>query len=394
LWHRGVVVVERPWVTPVGLAVVGLVVVANAAGAVGLGVSGNELVVTAGVAAYVVVALVFLLWLDAPRAVVAALLVAMSAAAALTHHGDPTGSGGIGLYLGMAFGPLRLDVRRAAAVCVVGVLLFDAQLLWEAPNARVFILVVDGGAAFFFLLGVLLRREGEQRAEVTRLLAELQVSREAEKAAAALAERGRLAREMHDVLAHTLSGLVLQLDGLRLMAASRSADPELAQGLGRAHRLARTGLLESRQAITALRGETVPGPELLPALVAEHREATGRECRLLEDGERRQLSADVRLTLYRTAQEALSNVRKHAPGADVQLTLSWEDDHVLLEVQDTGQPITVGGAVPSTATPTGSGHGLAGMGERAQLAGGSLQAGPVGSGFRIILRLPVPQETR
>jgi signal transduction histidine kinase len=226
------------------------------------------------------------------------------------------------------------------------------------------------------------------------LLAELQVSREAEKTAAALAERGRLAREMHDVLAHTLSGLVLQLDGLRLMAASRSADPELAQGLGRAHRLARTGLLESRQAITALRGETVPGPELLPALVAEHREATGRECRLLEDGERRQLSADVRLTLYRTAQEALSNVRKHAPGADVQLTLSWEDDHVLLEVQDTGQPITVGGAVPSTATPTGSGHGLAGMGERAQLAGGSLQAGPVGSGFRIILRLPVPQETR
>ena len=158
-------------------------------------------------------AVLFLLWVDAPRLVVRGLLLTMSAAAAVTHHGDPTRSGGVGLYLGMAFAPLRLDVRRAAAMCTVGVLLFDAQLLLEAPNAGVFVLVVNGGAAFFFLLGLLLRREGEQRARGTTLLAELEASREAEKAAPALTERSRLAREMHDVLAHTLSGLVLQLDG-------------------------------------------------------------------------------------------------------------------------------------------------------------------------------------
>jgi signal transduction histidine kinase len=112
----------------------------------------------------------------------------------------------------MAFAPLRLEVRQAAAVCSVGVVLFDLQLLLEAPDAGVFLLVVDGGAAFFFLLGVLLRHEGEQRDRVARLLVELEASWDAEKAAAALAERSRLAREMHDVLAHTLSGLVLQLE--------------------------------------------------------------------------------------------------------------------------------------------------------------------------------------
>jgi hypothetical protein len=213
VWDRDAVVQERPWVTPVGLAVVALVIAANAAEAVGFGLSGDALVVTVGVAVYTMTAVLFLLWVDAPRLVVRGLLLTMSAAAAVTHHGDPTRSGGVGLYLGMAFAPLRLDVRRAAAMCTVGVLLFDAQLLLEAPNAGVFVLVVNGGAAFFFLLGLLLRREGEQRARGTTLLAELEASREAEKAAAALTERSRLAREMHDVLAHTLSGLVLQLDG-------------------------------------------------------------------------------------------------------------------------------------------------------------------------------------
>src|SRR4051794_1286565 len=126
IWrHRGIVVPERPWVTSVGLGVVGLVIAANAAGAVGFGVSGDALVVTSGVVAYGIVALVFLLWADAPGPVVIGLLLSMSVAAALSHHGDPTGSRGVGLYLGMAFAPLRLDVRQAAVTCAVGVVLFD-----------------------------------------------------------------------------------------------------------------------------------------------------------------------------------------------------------------------------------------------------------------------------
>jgi signal transduction histidine kinase len=385
------VISERAWVTPVGLAVVGLVVIANAVGDVGYGLTGDALFVTTGVASYVVCAVLFLLWVEAPRLVVMVLVLGMSTAATLTHHGDPTSSGGIGLYLGMAFAPLRLDVRRAAAVCAAGVLIFDLHLLLDAENRSVFTLVVTGGAVFFFILGLLLRREEERRVQVTQLLAELERRRESEKVAAALSERSRLAREMHDVLAHTLSGLVLQLDGLRLLSNARGADGDVRQGVDRAHRLARAGLHEARQAITALRGESVPGPDLLPELVAEHREATGRSCELVVEGAPRPVAADSGLTLYRAAQEALSNVRKHARDADVRVRLTWSDEEVVLVVEDTGLPVAAGSTARSLspdAESRTSGFGLTGMAERAQLAGGRLQAGHTGHGFRVELRLP------
>jgi signal transduction histidine kinase len=297
---------EPRWTTPVGLAVVGLVVVANALGGVGLGTSGDALVVTVSVAVYCVSAVVFLLWFDAPPAVTVGLLLVMGFSAAATHHGDPTGTGGIGLYLGVAFAPLRLPLRTAAVVSAVVVLAFDVQLALEAADPLVFILVVDGGAAFFFLLGMLLRREREQRLEVARLVSELEASREAEKGAAALAERSRLAREMHDVLAHTLSGLALQVQGARSLA--RTVVPpgpdgeELVAVLDRAHTLARDGLAEARQAIGALRGAQLPGPELLPALIEEHRHAHPAACRFDVSGAPAPLSPEARLALYRTAQ--------------------------------------------------------------------------------------------
>ncbi len=102
---------------PVGLAVVGLVVAANAMGGVGFGTSGDALVVTVSVAVYCVAAVVFLLWFDAPRPVTVTLLLVMAVAATATHSGDPTGTGGVGLYLGTAFAPLRLPLRTAAVVC-------------------------------------------------------------------------------------------------------------------------------------------------------------------------------------------------------------------------------------------------------------------------------------
>jgi signal transduction histidine kinase len=181
-----------------------------------------------------------------------ALLLVMAVASAAARHGDPTGTGGIGLYLGVAYAPLRLPRRAAVAVAAVSVLLFDVVLALEAPNAGVFITVVTGGAALFFLFGLLLRSEQEQRARADQLVVQLQRSREAEKASAALAERTRISREMHDVLAHTLSALVLQLEALAVRA-ERAADP-LAGGLARAHELARGGLVEARQAVSTLRG--------------------------------------------------------------------------------------------------------------------------------------------
>ena len=388
---------ERRWLVPVGLAVVVLVVVANAAGRVGLGTSGPALVVTAAVALYCLTTITFLLWSDAPRAVTVALLLGMGLSATATHHGDPTGSGGIGLYLGVAFAPLRLPLRTAAAVSAVVVAAFDLQLALEAADPFVFVLVVDGGAAFFFLLGTLLRREQEQRAEVARLLHDLEASREAETAAAAVAERARLARELHDVLAHTLSGLVLQLEGARMLARlprdprdqqdpqdrEERRDGELVAVLDRAHALARNGLTEARQAVGALRGTPLPGPESLPALVEEHRRATDGACRLTVRGEPGPLPPDARLALYRTAQEALSNVRAHAPGAEVDVRLDWRQEEVALHVESCG-----GGP----GRGPGSGHGLTGMSERAQLLGGRLTAGPTATGFAVALRVPVQHE--
>jgi len=383
---------ERRWLTAVGLAVVGLVIAANIASSVGLGTSGDSLVVTLGVVVYATSAVVFLLWSDASRSVTIALLLLMALASAATHHGDPTGTGGIGLYLGMAFAPLRLDLRTAAVVSVVGVLIFDAQLALEAPNAAVFILVVDGGAAFFFFLGTLLRRESEQRREVARLLEELEGSREAEKASAALAERSRMAREMHDVLAHTLSGLVLQLEGAQLLARARGADPDLESVLRRAHALAHTGLGEARQAITALRGESLPGPELLPALAAEHRAATGQDTSFTVTGEPVELPPDARLAVYRVAQEAISNVRKHAPGAAVDVRLTWRDDTVVLTVENFGGRLCE--AVPSTRRggSDAAGYGLTGMAERADLLGGRLTAAPTPDGFLVELCAPLSRK--
>jgi signal transduction histidine kinase len=381
---------ERRWVTPAGLAVVGLVVLANALGKVGLGTSGDALVVTVSVVVFAVASVVFLTWFTAPTGITVVLLLVMAAAATMTHHGDPTGSGGIGLYLGVAFAPLRLPVRTAAAVAVASVLMFDVQLLLEAPDPVVFVLVVDAGAAFFFFLGLLLQREREQRLQVARLLAELEASREVEKEAAALAERSRLAREMHDVLAHTLSGLALQLQGAKALARALPPDAdtaELVDVVERAHAMARGGLAEARQAIGALRNARLPGPEALAALVEEHRLATDTACRLTVEGVPGELPAEGRLALYRTAQEALSNVRKHAPGAPVDVRLAWEPDAAVLDVQDGAGPSTGRPAAPGQGN--GGGYGLIGMAERARLLGGDLVAAPTPQGFRVTLRLPL-----
>src|SRR5262245_53325857 len=97
---------------------------------------------------------------------------------------------------------------------------------------------------------------------------ELQASRSAHMESAALAERGRVARDMHGVLAHSLSALALQLEGTRLLARERGADPEVIEAVERSHRLAAEGLAEARDAIAALRGEALPGPERLQHLAA------------------------------------------------------------------------------------------------------------------------------
>jgi signal transduction histidine kinase len=135
------------------------------------------------------------------------------------------------------------------------------------------------------------------------------------------------------------------------------------------------------QAIQALRGDAIPGPELISELLEDHRRATNSPCSLTVMGEPGPLASEANVALYRTAQEALSNVRKHAPSAGVDVKLIWEGDGARLIVESRD-------GASSTDPESGSGYGLAGMSERAQLAGGSLVTGPTADGFRVELQAP------
>ena len=128
---------------------------------------------------------------------------------------------------------------------------------------------------------------------------------------------------MHDVLAHSLSALALQLEGARLLARDRDTDPEVVAAIERAHHLAGSGLKEAREAIAALRGDEMPGPERL----RDARRGLRRPRRRSRSaGEPRELASEARLALYRTAQEALTNVSRHSAADRVELQLAYEPE--------------------------------------------------------------------
>jgi signal transduction histidine kinase len=197
---------------------------------------------------------------------------------------------------------------------------------------------------------------------------------------AALAERARIAREIHDVLAHALSALSLQLE-LADALLERGRTDEARQSVVRAGQLAREGLAETRRAIGALRGEALPLPELLETLLSGYRLDLGAPASLTVDGVPRELDPDAGLAVYRTAQEAVTNVRKHAPGAPVEVALSYQPDAVALTVHS--------GQTDRRPNPDGvGGYGLTGLRERAALVGGELTAGPDAAGWRVGVRIP------
>ena len=201
---------------------------------------------------------------------------------------------------------------------------------------------------------------------------------------AVLAERQRLAREIHDILAHSLSAQVMHLEGARLLLEQGGDTAQALDRVIRAGDLARAGLAETRRAVEALRGESASVAGQLHRLAGEFRAATGAPCTVTIDGDPLRLSPEAGLAVVRTAQEALTNVRRHAPGAAVSITLTEHGDRFELHVRDTGAP-GPGDAAPPPAT---GGYGLVGMRERAELIGGTLTAGPDGPGF--LVRLAVP----
>ncbi|MEU6095897.1 sensor histidine kinase [Streptomyces sp. NPDC047079] len=227
------------------------------------------------------------------------------------------------------------------------------------------------------LAGYVLRLDAEARGSAQRLLAQERAARAAEKESAALAERARIAREIHDVLAHSLSAQLVHLEAARLLIEGGADRDKILERVVAARGMAREGLAETRQALSALRGEMSPLEDFLSELVAT---ADGADVTV--SGDRRPLPAEASQAVRRVAQEALTNVRKHAPGAKVHIRLEYADHQVTLHVRDSG-------GSPGELTGSGAGYGLLGMRERAELLGGSLDAGPGEEGFVVTLKVPV-----
>ncbi|MGI5458598.1 sensor histidine kinase [Streptomyces sp. CA-249302] len=227
------------------------------------------------------------------------------------------------------------------------------------------------------LAGYVLRLDAESRGTAQRLLAHERAARAAETESAALAERARIAREIHDVLAHSLSAQLVHLEAARLLIERGAERQQILERVVAARGMARDGLEETRQALSALRGELTPLEDFLSQLVGT---TAGAEVTIT--GERKPLPVEASQAVRRVAQEALTNVRKHAPGAKVRVRLDYGDRQVTLAVRDSGGP-------PGELSEAGAGYGLLGMRERAELLGGSLDAGPDEEGFVVTLKVPV-----
>ncbi|HET9422504.1 MAG TPA: histidine kinase [Nocardioides sp.] len=291
-----------------------------------------------------------------------------------------------GMVAAALLGSLRSGFQ--ARVGLVIVLIGAAVVVVNDPTHRtdslLFTPLLFAGA---WLVGFALRDRVE-RSEAAEERA-LRAERERESAArvAVAEERARMARELHDVVAHAMSVMVLQVGAVRRRVPS---DSEEAEALSNVERAGRTALAEMRRLLGAMRQggdlvELTPGPGLgdLQSLAGDVR-AAGLDVRLHVDGEPVALSRSIDLSAYRIVQEGLTNALKHSGGRRADVTVAYAPDQLRLEVRDDGP----GGF----ARTDGHGHGLIGIGERVKAYGGDMSAFvPTGGGF--VLRASLPLES-
>ncbi|MFC5823483.1 sensor histidine kinase [Nonomuraea insulae] len=268
--------------------------------------------------------------------------------------------------------PFRMRPRLALALTtlvIVGMPLVSHVIGLDMGTAW----GLTAGIAYSAVFAFLLSHQAATRRQATEVA-------EARAREAVLDERARLAREVHDILAHSQSAQIVHLEGVRMLLKQGGDRAIALDRVERAVGLARSSLEETRRALDMLRGDDLPLRERLERLAAEFRAATGKECALSIDEGALAPGAEARLAIARTAQEALTNVRKHAPGASAAVALRLVDQWSELEVRDHGgQP-----GPPAT----GGGYGLVGMRERAALIGGRLRTCAQEDGFTVVLRVP------
>ncbi len=332
-----------------------------------------------------------------PRASLVAVPLVLGVSGSVLAYLQPSGLMEIPVSAAVAMLFARLPPRSAfvlATPLTVAIAFITADTAFSHVSIQAglaaALLCVTLGASYVFSRQA---RLGQDRTEL--LLAELEDSREAEARAAAVAERGRIARELHDVLAQSLSALAIQLEGARKLAERDDADPALRQLIARSGELTRTGLSDARQAVAALRGDELPTLDRLTALVNQCRRDLALPITLTVSGRPRALPPTENLALYRGAQEALTNVARYAPGSPTAVLLRYTPGATTLTVSDQGPAAAAngdGGAGGVIAPPaqawTGGGNGLRGMRERIERVGGRTQAGPEGRGWTVEMEIP------
>ncbi len=374
---------QRETLRPLGWAVIAAVVAGAVGGQPHPGLHGRPLGVTLALCVFAAALAAATRGRFAERTPVsqAAVISAMGSAGvalvALQPKGATELAGGAAVWMAVARLPLALGIAIGAAVAVAEDLAAALAGSSAAAVVAATLLSVLLGLVAYFLRQ---SRVSQDRTEL--LLAQLEDAREEQTRAAAIAERSRIASELHDVLAHSLSGAAIQLQGARKLAERDEGAPQLRDAIDRASQLVRDGLADARQAVGALRGEELPGLAQLESLVAGFRADLAADVSFSCEGGGRTLPADAGLALYRGAQEALTNVARYAPGATTSVVLRYERDRVLLTIED--RLPTGGGGLEGV----GGGHGLAGMRERLERAGGTMRAGATDTGWRVELEVP------
>ncbi len=285
-----------------------------------------------------------------------------------------------------------MPARRGAVVALVATLivLVSGFAYIPSPWEGFFYLLVTGAA---WGLGTLVRQMQERSRELQVLAARLAAQQEAVAASAVVAERSRIAREVHDSVAHSVSVMVLQMGGLRRLLPDKPEAQEVLLGL---ERLGREAVDEMRRVVGILRdqpdGDPAPQPSLsrLESVLDELR-AGGLPIELRISGEPVELPPLDDVSAVRVVQEALSNVLRHAGGAATTVELAYAPDRVTVTVTDDGRrrlPV-----VDRSAETAPGGHGQLHMRERVSVAGGALEVGPLrGGGYRVRASFPVPAE--
>jgi len=347
------------------------------------GASGRDLVVSIS---FGVATLAWAAWMTRPArfAHLTWELAAMAAAGGVLCGASPDSAASAFVFVAVVAAGVRTNFARASLVLATGVLaLAGSALLFNGSALGV--LAYSLGLAASLLAGTNARQSVDRADQAELLLAQQQRSHEEQLRLTRLEESTRIAREIHDVLAHALAGLVIQLEATAALIEQGTDREQILERVHRAHELAREGLEETREAVGVLRGEPISTRAALEQLVSDYRTSAEAPAALTIDGA-------FGRAIARITQEALTNARKHAPGAAVKVTLhagEHSDDEVSLFVEDLPPS---GSRRGSALAVSGGGYGLQGMRERAQLLGGTLEAGAGNGGWRVALRLPTVRE--